>query len=374
MDYIEDYKARDLWYESRQKSREYKGEWLVRLISFILRLLFPKRYKSLTATYFGTDQSVLCVDLNKYRPDVNVEMLIDQGIRVFMLRVGGPTQWIYANWKYEVDATFVPYYNRIREYAKLKNIKVWIIGYGVHNPWSNEEGNYIGKDPQVTWLKEATRNQICDLYCWDDEVGECWKDSRNTTITGVNLVKSVSRCIQQTWDEFERHSNGLQKPVLHYSAAWFINKYAKADYTNWLDNSNKSVDTRILMTWRAWLPTVFTETFSLITLLFDKAISPTGIQENSYLKTGSGLSADFWQLSFTAKGPWCGPKSASGIDASISYGPSNTLTKFIYNANLPVTEPEPEEPDDPGTIEELTGKVTKLVAWAKTVSVSPFQE
>jgi hypothetical protein len=339
---MEKIEERDLWWEARQKTSEYKGNIFLRAFVSVMKFLFPKRFQALTVRMFGTAQSLRCVDLNKYRPDVNVEMLIDQGIRMFMLRVIGPTQWVYGAWNYQVDATFVPYYNRIRAYAKLKGIVVWIVGYGVHNPWMNEEGNYIGADPQVALLKEATRNHLCDQYCWDDEVAKCWKNGAETTITGTNLVKSISICMDQTYTQMEKNVSGLNKMPIHYSANWYMKTYGALQYQTWLDNGNKSVETRRFMTWRAWIPTVFTEVFALISSLFDKVISPTGTQENSYLRMGSELAADLWQCTFTAKGPWCGPISASGIDASTSYGPSSTITQYAYNANLPLTtEPEP---------------------------------
>lgn len=353
---------RDLWKESRDKSATYVGSWWIRLVSWILKVLFPTKFFPVQSMRFGTSQSVLCVDLNKYRPDVNVEMLIDQGIRCFMLRVIGPTRWVYGNWGYEVDATFVPYYERIRAYAKEKNIVVWIVGYGVHNPWSNEPSNYTGLDPQVRLLKEATRNHLCDMYCWDDEVAECWKDGKNTVMTGTNLVKSISICMEQTFYEMELWQIGLHKMPIHYSANWYMKKYAQAQYQVWLDSNNRDVNTRRFLTWRAWLPTTFTEVFQLITDLFAKVITPTGIQENNYLRMGSELAADLWQCTFTAKGPWCGPLSQAGVDASISYGPSAGLTEFIYNANLPITqtEPDPEDPGEEPDPEPIGDYVTKL--------------
>ena len=340
---FEVFAARDLWWEAREKSSKFRGSWYLRLLLWFVGLFFKI---PLEVKRFGAGQSVWCVDLNKYRPDVNVEMLIDQGVRVFMLRVGGPTQWVYGNWKYEVDTTFVPYYTRIRTYAKQKNVVVWIVGYGVHNAWANEETGYTGPDWQVQWLKEATRNHLCDLYCWDDEVAKCWKNGMETTITATNLVKSIQNVMEQTWLEMERWSNGLHKQVIHYSANWFMKTYALLQYQTWLDNTNRDINTRHLMTWRAWLPTVFSEVFQLIGDLFTKIISPTGIQENSYLRMGSELASDLWQCTFTAKGPWCGPLSQAGIDASISYGPSAVITEFIYNANLPTTQTDPEDPGE----------------------------
>lgn len=341
---FEAFAQRDLWQESRKKSAAYQSTWWILLLSAIWRVLFPKKRLPM----FGTSARAMAVDLNKYRPDVNVELLIDQGVRVFMLRVGGPTRWVYGAWAYEVDVTFVPYYERIRKYAKEKGAKVIIIGYGVHNAWANEVNNYQGLDPQVRWLKEATRNHICDQYSWDDEVGECWKDGKETTITGVNLVKSISICMDQTFLEFEKHPTGLPKIPVHYSANWFMKKYAALQYQAWLDNNNRDTGARRFMTWRAWLPTVFSVTFLLISELFDKLLTPTGIQENAYLRMGSELAADWWQFTFTAMGPWCGPQSKGGIDASVSYGPSATLVQYFQNANIPFgTEPPQDPPKDP---------------------------
>jgi hypothetical protein len=358
------YAQRDLWKESRDKSTTFRGSWLVWILSYLISLVFKPKPGIHT---FGAAQRVMAVDLNKYRDKVNVEMLIDQGVRVIMLRVGGPTQWVYGDWKYEIDQTFTTYYARIRAYAKLKGIQVWIIGYWVHNAWSNEEGNYLGIDPQVTMFKEATRNHQCDLYAWDDEVGTCWKGGKEITITPVNLLKSISLCMEQTWNEFERWPSGLHKMVVHYSANWFIDKFAKTNYIVWLDASNKTVDTRHMMTWRAWVPTVFSTVFALIGDLFDALITPTGIQENAYLTRGSGLTADFWQATFTAMGLWCpyaNGKPIFGIDASAGYGPSAVYDNFIYNANLPK-----ESGDGGGDPNELESRVTALEATVSAINV-----
>jgi hypothetical protein len=341
---------RDLWKEARDQSSKYTGSIFLHILVAVLKFLFPKRFQALTVKTFGAGQSLLCVDLNKYRPDVNVEMLIDQGVRMFMLRVIGPTRWVYGAWNYETDITFVTYYQRIRAYATQKGVKVWIMGYGVHNPWANEQSNYTGPDPQVHLLKEATRNHICDLYSWDDEVATCWKDGKETTCTAVNLVKSISICMEQTFLEMERNADGSRKMPVHYSANWYMKKYAPKEYQAWLDNTNRDVETRHFLTWRAWLPTVFSQAFALISELFDKVISPTGIQENSFLRMGSELAADLWQCTFSAIGPWCADTNKDGkpegIDASISYGPSATIQQFAYNANLSLAT-EPEEPEDP---------------------------
>lgn len=354
---------RDLWKEARDRSASYRGAWLVRALSWILHLLFPKRFKDPMIFTFGiAGERLMCVDLNKYRPDVDVEMLIDQGVKVFMLRVGGPKAWIYPT-EFVVDDTFVPYYTRIRAYAKLKGVIVYIIGYGVHDAFAGEEGNYVGLNPQVKWLKEATRNHICDLYAWDDEVAKIWKSTREVTITSSNLVKSISQCMDQTWTEMERWpTTGYNKMVVHYSANWFMKTYAPGEYQAWLDRADADIDNRRLMTWRAWLPTVFSEVFALISQLFDKVITPTGVQENAFLRMGSELAADLWQCSFTAKGPWCGPQSASGIDVSIGYGPSATITDFIYCANLPEQPPDEPPPPPPPPDGDLAQKVAANTA------------
>lgn len=359
---FEAFAARDLWWEARNKTAALQQPWWVKLLAWITRLIFGTPVDFMG---FGAAGRLMCVDLNKYRPDVNVEMLIDMGVRVFMLRVGGPASWVWpAN--PVMDETFVPYYNRIRTYAKAKNLTVYIIGYGVHNAWSNEQGNYIGLDPQVAWLKEATRNHLCDDYCWDDEVAKIWKDGKETTVTANNLVKSISICMEQTFNEMERSPLGpnYHKMPVHYSANWFMKTYAPNQYLTWLDNNNKDIDSRHFLTWRAWIPTVFSEVFATIGAMFDKVIDPTGIQENAYLRYGSGLAADFWQCTFTAKGNWCGSQSASGIDASVGYGPSKTLADFAYCANLPLSQDDtpkpPDNPNDPPQTGELEDRVEIL--------------
>lgn len=334
--------SRDIWWENRQITANMQQSKLASAVNWMVRTLTPSKPK------FMDGNSAMMVDLNKYRPDVNVELLIDQGVRIFMLRVGGPTAWVYGAEKYEVDVTFVMYYERIRAHAKLRGIKVFIIGYGVYNAWANEQSNYTALDPQVTWLKEATRNHQCDQYCWDDEVGETWKDGKVTVITGINLIKGIRKCMEDTFNEMERFPNGDYKIPLHYSADWFMDKYASTGYTDWLDAVNNDVRSRHIMLWRAWLPLTFNAVYETVKEIFIRCISPTGLQENAYLRRGSGLPADAWQFTFTGKGPWLGPLSKAGIDMSTGYAQSATLAQYAYCANWVLIDPiPPTEPPDP---------------------------
>lgn len=340
---------RDLWAEARGYTAQQKPGLLMTILIWLISLIRPPT--PITRMRFGTGESLLMVDLNKYRPGANVELLIDQGVRLFGLRVVGPRRWVFGDWQDEVDATFVPYYERIRAYAKQKGVVVWILGYGVHNAWSNEDNDYNGIDPQLKLLKEATRNHLCDLYAWDDEVGTCWKNGAETPITANNLVRSISLLMEQTLVEMERHPGGAFKIPVHYSANWFMKRYAPLQYQTWLDNAARDPAQRRFLTWRAWLPQVFSEAFATIRELFNKLVTPTGVQENAYLRMGSEPAADLWQCTFTAKGPW---EAQLGIDASISYGQSAGWLDFARNANLPITipQPPPDVPPPSGTLQE----------------------
>jgi hypothetical protein len=362
---LADYEKRDPWWEARQVSAEYSGSRFINTVSSVVSKIFGRKL----LPQYGTLESVMTVDLNSYRPDINVEMLIDQGVRVFMLRVICPGRWEFGNWQYFVDSTFTLYHKRIRDYAKAKNIKVWIIGYGVHNPWMDEDYGYNSPvDEQVKMLKEATRNHLCDMYAWDDEVAECWKNGQNTIMTPVNLLKSISRVMSQSWTEFERNPDGTHKMIVHYSANWYMKKYAQTGYTVWLDNANKDVNTRTMMTWRAWIPLTISGAYDTIRMVFDQFINPTGIQENNYLRLGTNLAADIWQGCFTATGPWCPKKTDGtykyGIDASISYGPSATISQFVYNANLSYSLVDSTAPSVPGSIASSFVSPDVIVTWS----------
>lgn len=360
------FEARDLWLESRTYTAQLQQKWWIKLFSFLARLFRLGKYFPLMP--FGGDSSVMCVDLNKYRPDINVELLIDQGVRVFMLRVGGPTVWSYEAERYEVDSTFVPYHERIRAYAKKKGVVVWIIGYGVHNYWANEVNNYNGPDFQVKWLKEATRNHECDAYCWDDEVDHTWKDGKDTYITAPNAIKSIAGCMEQTFQAMERNPDGSYKMIVHYSANWFMKKVNQTGYAVWLDNNNSDINNRHMTTWRAWVPMIFSEVFAAIGDLFAKVLTPTGLQENAYLVLGSGLKADFWQLCFTAMGPWCPTDPATGkpkygIDVSTSYGPSATLSKMAFCHNWKLVLPDTEAPTVPPNLSGYVSGGVVALKW-----------
>lgn len=341
-----DPRTTDMWWYSRQKTAQYRGELPERFIRWVTQSLPGLRTKQVPIGIrgFGATASGYGVDLNKYRPKVNVEMLYDMGIRIFDLRMFGPTQWVYNDWKYEMDVTFPDYYTRIR---KLPDAIIG--GYGVHNAWMDEESGYTSNpDPQVTLLKLYAKNFPCDYYTWDDEVGQCYKNGNpNTIITGVNLTKSIANVLRQTLEQMEKWPNRYFKIPERYGANWFDKQYGGDTLLVWMDSNQKDPSNLWFLNWKAWIPTTFSQTFPTPQALFDKVIIPNGVQENAYLRYGSGPLAVKWQCTWNMLGPWC--LDGKGIDASITYGLGAALSDYKYLHNMPVAVPPPD-PGSSGTV------------------------
>lgn len=347
-----DPRTTDMWLESRKRTAAYQGRPDERIARWVMQSLpgRPTRPNILSLTY-QADDVVFGPDLNIYRPDCPVEMLIDLGTPLFFLRVTHPKRWEWGNMQWSVDPTFVTYYERIR----AKSSKVWIAGYHVHSPWE-AEADYEHVTWQADFFKEATKNHPLDLYALDDEVGEIWKDGRNTIITNTNCARSI-RNEMQRFMNLRKHTNGLPVMTLHYSALWYMRKYGSSatykpgavnpsdmrEYATWLDQANKDPENLQAPAWRAYYPNQYTETFGTPYDLLNKMPTPTGTQESLYMNGCTHGLAILWQALSTAKFPGMD----TGVDFNVGYGLGATKADFARRLNLPTEDTTPPPPPPP---------------------------
>jgi hypothetical protein len=370
----------DMWLLSREKTAAYRGNAFELAVRTVVRSLPGGRAKEVPLAFtmasggqtIAIENAGLGVDLNAYRPGVNVELLYDLGVNIFDLRLFHPGRWEYGNWQYKQDPTFEPYLNRL---VKLPGATIG--GYGVLNLWLDEEMGYKSPlDPNVELMKLYVKNYIDQLHyvCWDNEVYQCYKNGNpNTVITQVNHVKCLQNVMAQTLKEIKRFSDGSYRIPEHYTAMWFVRQYGGEPMKVYLNNTIPESQTGNLpfLPWIAWLPQVFNESFEKPQDLYMKLITPNGVQENSYLRLQSEVIATKWQCSWHLKGPW---SPDVGIDCSITYNP-RTLSGYKIAHNIPTgTKPpdDPEEPPKPPEDTELQARVAKLETWAKSVQVTPF--
>lgn len=337
----------DMWWAARQKTAAYRGTpWEVFTRTFSQSL--PGAATRKVPFQILTEGRGMGVDLNTYRPNVNVEMLADMGVKVFDLRSFCPGRWEFDNWAYYQDGTFEGYYTRLMA-LRAKGYDITIGGYGVYNPWLDETNGYKSpNEPNTLMMKLYLRNFPCDYYMWDVEVGECAKGSNlHNGITGVNLVLGLSRCMQQTLDEMP-HWPGNNYPRIPemYSANWYLKQWGGDPMKVWLENMLKDTSNLPFLTWFAWVPQIFSGTYAKPTDLYDLLLTPNGVQEDAYLHLRSEPLVEKWQCSWTLKGPW---SPNVGIDTSLTYGLCARYDRYKYFHNIPaaVTPPEPPQPPNP---------------------------
>ncbi len=344
----------DKWLQARARTQEYSKKFPENLIRWVTQSLPGRATKTIPFQILTAGRG-LAVDLNKYRANVNVKMLYDLGVKIFDLRLFGPTYWVHNDWRYQQDASFESYYKILRPLPD-----VVLGGYGVYNPWLDEETNYTTPiDPNVEYMKLYFKNFPCDYYTWDVEVGEETKSTNlHNVITSINLVKGLSRTMRQTMDEMPKWPNGYPRIPEMYSANWFLKQYGGDPMKIWLENTLRDTTNLPFLTWLAWLPTVFSGTYQKPQDLFDAEITPTGVQEDAYLHLRSEPLASKWQLTFTLKGPW---SPDVGCDASITYGLAADYQKYrtLHNIGTVVTPPQPPPGGDYATKAELTNYVLK---------------
>lgn len=351
---------RDLWYEARKSHQPNRVLELARNV--IQSLPGRPARQTFAALNLGRENAAIAVDLNKYRDKRNIKAFIDMGVDIFILRIGGPGRWYDGDWQYTQDATYRPYLEQCDKYGVLNRT----IGYIVHNPfesWSinGATGETIHTELIDDWTSGGYMPQA---FCYDHEVGKCWRGSAEITVTNTNVVRSLAENTQNTWTKFRRM-------VGIYTARWFLNTYGPVEHQTYFDNINKPESAggpgKQRPMWYAWYPSTFTKTYGNAQDALTDLLVPSGEQTGKFLQMGSYSLADLWQFTDRLKLSGVmldGSADTTGVDASVSLG---SLSEVCAAFGLGITTPPPPvDPPDPPTGDYATR--AELAALAANVA------
>lgn len=357
------FEDRDLWWEARQKTAQQAKASIglsnaFRSISMSVAGA-PTRAISVAAANLGRDKAGLAIDLNKYRPGRDLARFVDAGVDAFILRIGGPGQWVSGNWRYTEDATFRPYMEQADKIGMLNRT----VGYIIHNPFEDWR---LENNVHVDLLNQWTGGGYMPAsLCLDHEIATCWQNGQETRITPFNLVSSLAAVTDKMAKKFK-------KPVSIYTARWFTNSNGPTEHVTYFDNINKPASLggpgKQRPSWFAWYPQSFTKEYANLEDSLSELIIPTGDQTGKFLAIGSYTTADLWQ--YTDRLKLTG--DPTGVDANVTLG---TLDSFLQTFGLgaqkppdpdPDPEPEPIPEDIEARLQALEGAVSELTTWVKS--------
>lgn len=351
------YYERDLWLEAREKTRRM-GQ-ATNLVKTVMTSLpgVPTRAVMKALSLGGREKSALVIDLNKYRAGRDLQKFVDAGADAFILRMGGPSQWLDGDYKYQEDATWRPY----MEQADKIGFGGRVAGYWIQNVFEDWRLNGLASNVTLQLISEWTGGGYMppSLVC-DHEVAQTWRNNVKITQTAPNIVSSLDATTDKVYKQW-------RKPVSIYTARWFTNTYGPVEHTTYFDNINRPESAggagKQRGLWLAWVPQTFGKEYADLETTLDELIIPNGKQTSDLLNIGSHSQADLWQYTFTLKLPG----DSVGVDASVSLG---TKEAFFAQFGFSAGSTPPVEPD-PIPVELVT-RVAALETWAKTVKVDPF--
>jgi hypothetical protein len=284
----------------------------------------------------------LILDLNKYRPKRDLKQYLDAGVDGFILRIGGPAQWVEGNFMYTEDPTWRPYMDQA---AKL-GITHQIGGYIIHNPF---EPVNVAVNEHIDQLNQWTSGgYLPGYFILDHEINYCYRGGTKITATVPNQVRSldvVTDAMYKKWG----------KMVAIYSGRWYLDQNGLAEHAVYFDNINKLERQRPM--WYAWYLNLFEQEFPDLKKAVEALPTPTGAQMGKYLQCGSYSLADLWQ--FTDRLKIAG--DSYGVDASVTLG---TLEQYWAAVGVKATTPKPpvEPPIEPPVMPDLTAVLARLAA------------
>lgn len=346
---------RDLWWEARQSHQPNLlfdlGRWVTQSLPGQ-----PAKEKFLLQPFLGHEKVVLAVDLNKYRANRNLEAYRDAGVDVFILRIGGPAQWIEGDYRYTMDSTYRPYLEQLDQLGLVGQS----IGYIVHNPhelWTinGATGETIHTELIDEWTSGGWMPQA---FVYDHEVYEVWRGGTKIKQTAPNVIKSLATNTDNTWKKYHRM-------VGIYTARWFINTVSVTEHVTYLDNINRPVGlggegTQRPM-WYAWYPQTFSKHYTGLRQALEELLDPTPSQINAYLQCGSHSLAKLWQFTSTLKLSG----DDIGVDANVSLCPKQEFLDAFGLAGAP-QPPEPEPDDLTERVAVLEGQISSLIGTYNT--------
>ncbi len=344
----------DLWLEARQKTAEMSKSYVPPFIRTFSQSLpgMPTRM-SFAANLLGREKAGLVIDLNKYRPNRDLQRYVDAGADAFILRMGGPTQWVEEDYRYEEDKTWRPYMAA----ADKIGFGSRVAGYWIDNPFEDWNLEGIISNVHLNLINTWTNNgYMPPAFICDHEIAHTWRGATKIQVTNYNLVKSMAETTQKVWNQW-------RKPVSIYTANWFINQYGKLEHTTYFDNINAGEKRRGI--WLAWVPQNFTKEYENLEVSLDELLTPTGDQISRFLNIGNNSKADLWQYTFSLKLPG----DSVGVDASVSLGTKEEMF-YMMGFKAPVVDPDPEPEPEPGdpTLADLLKRVEALEAFRQNVN------
>lgn len=332
---------RDLWWEARQKTAAYRGSLAQTVMTSLPGQ--PTRQVMSALSLGARAKSALVVDLNKYRAGRDLQRFVDAGVDAFILRMGGPTQWVEGDWRYQEDATWRPYMEAVDKIGFGNRVA----GYWVQNVFEDWNLDGLASNVTLQLINEWTSGgYMPPALIADHEVAEAWRSyGAKFAQTNINIVKSLDATTDKVYKQF-------RKPVTIYTARWFVDKFGKSEHTTYFDNVNKPESLggpgKQRGLWLAWYPQTFSKEYPNLETTLDELLIPTGAQATSLLNIGSYSTADLWQYTSSLKLPG----DATGVDASVSL-----LDKEAFFAQMgwtASTQPEPEPEPEPETGEYVT--------------------
>ena len=285
----------------------------------------------------NSDKHGLIIDLNYHRPGRSLKQLMDAGADGFILRIGGPSQWVEGDYKYQEDPTWRPYMDQA---AKL-GITSQIGGYIVHNPFAPVD---VAVNDHIDLLNQWTSGGYMPAYfVLDHEIATTWRGGQKITCTPYNLVRSLNAVTDAMWKKWH-------KMVMIYTGRWFIDQNGFVEHMTYLDNINKSEKQRPV--WYAGYPAALTKQYDNLKTAVEEITSPSSTYIGKVLQCGSYRLADLWQ--FTDRLQITGDND--GVDASITWG---TLKEYWAAVGVTASAPQPPEPQ-PGTDDDLKARIKAL--------------
>lgn len=338
----------DLWLLARAHTAMLAGEFHPTLVQ-TLRGLLPSAAR---------DDCAIVVDLNKYRPGYNLQALLDRGVNRFILRMGGPTQWIEGDWRYQEDPTWRPYMDQLD--ALGVDVHRQVLGYFIHNPFEDWR-LAMDYDVHVQLVNQWTGGGYMPAgFICDHEVAECWRGSVKITCTPSNLVGSLAAVTDKIYKKWRKVS-------AVYTARWFMDRYAKVEHETYFDNINKpeSIGGAGMQrpVWYAWVPQS-----SLGNTVWESAVDcanalliPNSDQLSRFLQCGSYSLYELWQFLFSFRTPEMVAAGQSGIDISVSRG---TLAEFDAMFGLTAgPAPDTQPPTVPANLSAIVAPGAVSLTW-----------
>jgi len=297
----------------------------------------------------------LIVDLNKYRSGRDLKAYMDAGADGFILRIGGPTQWVEGDYRYQEDATWRPY----MEQADKLGITDKIGGYIIHNPFEEWRTDY---NVHVDLLNQWTSGGYMPGYfILDHEINYTWRGNTKIIVTPDNLVNSLASVTDKIYKKW-RKMCGI------YTGRWFIDQNGATQHITYLDNINKpesagGAGKQRPMWYAYYLNQYFdTEIYTNLRDVITAVPTPSGDSFGKYLQCGSYSGADLWQVTSLMK--FSGDSSSTGVDTNITWGTLEEYWEAVgVNAQTePPTEPPVEPPPDAAQLDRIEAALARIEA------------